>query len=122
LQVLRGFLPRAYPKVIEVLQTVGAGGLLMMPSAADFDSPIAADVAKYYQGAEGMPAKERIALYKLAWDLAGDAFGSRQLQYERYYAGDPVRLVASNYLFYDGKDEMRALVDRALSLGLTPRA
>lgn len=114
LQTLRGFLPRAYPRVIEMLQTIGAGGLLMMPNGADYDSPIAADVAKYYQGADGMPSKERIGLFKLAWDLAGDAFGARQLQYERYYAGDPVRLVAGNYQFYEHRDELRALVERAL--------
>ncbi len=119
LQTLRGFLPRAYPKVIEVLQTLGAGGLLMMPSAADFASPIAGDVEKYYQGAAGMPALERIRLFKLAWDLAGDAFGTRQLQYERYYAGDPVRLVAGNYLSYD-KTACRAMVGRALELSGDP--
>lgn len=121
LQSLRGFLPRAYPKVIETLQTLGAGGLLMMPSAADFGSPVAADIAKYYQGGGGMAAEERVRLFKLAWDLCGDAFGSRQLQYERYYAGDPMRIVAGNYLSYEHKDECRALVERALALSGDPR-
>ena len=120
LQTLRGFLPRAYPRVIEVLQTIGAGGLLMMPTAADFASPIAADVEKYYQGAGGMAAQDRIALYKLAWDLAGEAFGMRQMQYERYYAGDPVRIVAGNYLAYEGRAELQAVVDRALALAGDP--
>jgi anthranilate 3-monooxygenase (FAD)/4-hydroxyphenylacetate 3-monooxygenase len=119
LQTLRSFLPRAYPEVIEVLQTLGAGGLLMMPSGADFASPVAEDVEKYYQGAGGMPAVERVGLFKLAWDLAGDAFGMRQLQYERYYAGDPVRILAGNYLGYD-KSACRALVRRALDLGGAP--
>jgi len=121
LQTLRAFMQRTYPKVIEVLQTLGAGGLLMMPSAADFASPIADDVAKYYQGAAGMPAEDRVRLFKLAWDLAGDAFGSRQLQYERYYAGDPVRLMASNYQFYQYKDELKSLIDRALLLAEDPK-
>ncbi len=122
LQTLRGFLPHAYPRVIEVLQTIGAGGLLMMPTAADFASPIAADVEKYYQGADGMPAQKRIGLYKLAWDLAGEAFGMRQMQYERYYAGDPVRIVAGNYLGYEGRAELQAMVDRALALAGDPAA
>jgi anthranilate 3-monooxygenase (FAD)/4-hydroxyphenylacetate 3-monooxygenase len=122
LQTLRGFLPRAYPKIIETLQTLGAGGLLMMPSAADFASPIGKDVARYYQGGGGMSAEDRVRLFKLAWDLCGDAFGSRQLQYERYYAGDPVRLVASNYQFYENKGECRALVERALALSGDPKA
>lgn len=119
LQTLRGFLPTVYPRVIEVLQILGAGGLLMMPSADDFASPIAPDGERYYQGADGMKASDRIRLYKLAWDLAGDAFGARQLQYERYYAGDPVRLVAGNYLAYD-RAECQALVERALRLAGDP--
>jgi anthranilate 3-monooxygenase (FAD) / 4-hydroxyphenylacetate 3-monooxygenase len=114
LQTARTFLPRAYPRAIEILQIIGAGGLLMLPSAADFTSPIAADVAKYYQGA-GVSALERTRLFKLAWDLAGDAFGQRALQYERYYAGDPVRLTAQAFLTYD-KSACEALVEKALAL------
>jgi anthranilate 3-monooxygenase (FAD)/4-hydroxyphenylacetate 3-monooxygenase len=120
LQALRGFLPTVYPRVVEVLQTIGAGGLMMMPSGADFTAgEIAGDVARYYQGAGGMPAADRVALFKLAWDLGGDAFGSRQLQYERYYAGDPVRILAGNYLSCaDG--ELLALVEKARALAGDP--
>ena len=111
LQALRGLLPSFYPRVIEVLQMIGAGGLLMAPTAADFNVPgIAKDVAKYYQGAEGLPSVDRVRLFKLAWDLAGDAFGSRQLQYERFYAGDPVRILAMTYLGSSDKP-YRAMVD-----------
>lgn len=120
LQTLRGFLPRAYPRVVEILRTIGAGGLLMQPSAADFGASIAGDVAKYYQGASGMPAVDRVRLFKLAWDLCGDAFGMRQEQYERYYAGDPVRLVAGNYQSYEGEPELRAILERAVELAGAP--
>lgn len=119
LQTLRTFLPYAYPRVIEVLQTIGAGGLMMMPSGADLGVPaLAADIERFYQGAEGMDAKRRIKLFKLAWDLAGEAFGQRQLQYERYYAGDPVRLLAGHYTGSDPA-ETTALVERALALSDT---
>ena len=120
LQALRAFLPTAYPRVIEVLQTIGAGGLMMMPSGADFAAAdIAGDVALYYQGAAGMASRERVKLFKLAWDLCGDAFGSRQLQYERYYAGDPVRILAGNYLAGDATAHL-ALVDKAKALADNP--
>lgn len=115
LQTVRTFLPRCYPRVIEVLQTIGAGGLLIMPTEADLASPIGDDVRRYYVGAEAMAAVDRIQLFKLAWDLCGDSFGSRQLQYERYYAGDPVRGTAGAYFDYD-KSEMQALVARGLTL------
>jgi 4-hydroxyphenylacetate 3-monooxygenase len=29
-------------------------------------------------------------LFRLAWDLAGSAFGSRQVLYERFFASDPL--------------------------------
>jgi aromatic ring hydroxylase len=45
----------------------------MLPAAEDFDSPISKTVETYYLGAAGMSAKERVGLYKLAWDLCGDA-------------------------------------------------
>jgi len=119
LQAVRTSLPTWYPRVIEVIQTLGGGALFTLPSAADFASPIADDIALYYQGAEGYPAAERIKLYRLAWDLCGDAFGMRQLQYERYYAGDPVRQTALNYASFD-TSECDDLVARALELAGEP--
>ena len=59
-------------------------------------SEVGPDIARYYKGA-GVDAAERIRLFKLAWDATGTQFGQRMLQYERYYAGDPVRLAASYY-------------------------
>lgn len=119
LQTLRTRLPFTYPRVIEVLQTIGAGGFMLMPTAADFGAPeLAEDMALYYQGA-GISSLERVKLFKLAWDLAGEGFGSRLLQYERYYAGDPVRNLAMNYLGCDDRD-MTRLVGQALALAGDP--
>ena len=119
LEALRGFLPFAYARAIEVLQTLGAGGLIMLPTAEDFGSEIADDVDRYYQGASGMRGLDRTRLFKIAWDLAGDAFGTRQLQYERYYVGDPVRILARTFLAYD-RTECQELVDYALALAGDP--
>jgi anthranilate 3-monooxygenase (FAD)/4-hydroxyphenylacetate 3-monooxygenase len=119
LMAIRTLLPRWYPRIIEVMQIIGAGGLLALPSSHDFASPIGDVVARYYQGAEGMPAEERVKLCRLAWDLCGDAFGMRQLQYERYYAGDPYRQTAINYLTYD-LSGCEATVRRALDLAGRP--
>jgi anthranilate 3-monooxygenase (FAD)/4-hydroxyphenylacetate 3-monooxygenase len=100
LQALRTFLPTAYPRVIESLRTIAAEGFMMMPTGADLASDeLAADAALYCQGADG--------LFKLAWDLAGDAFGSRP----PHDTGDP----AGNYLGCDDR-EMMWLVRSALDL------
>lgn len=120
LQALRTFLPTAYPKVVEIIQTVAAGGFMMMPSGADFTvQELAGDTALYYQGVSGMSSVDRARLFKLAWDLSGEAFGTRLLQYERYYAGDPVRTTASNYLQLKDNEMMR-LVHEALALAGAP--
>ncbi|MDH7972965.1 4-hydroxyphenylacetate 3-hydroxylase N-terminal domain-containing protein [Sphingomonas sp. AR_OL41] len=120
LQTLRTMLPQAYPRVIEILQTIGAGGFMLMPSGADLAAEeIAGDTATYYAGAQ-LPSIDRVKLFKLAWDLAGEAFGQRLVQYERYYAGDPVRNIAGTYLAVDDTD-YRRLVDAALALAGEPQ-
>jgi aromatic ring hydroxylase len=100
LQALRYHLPRFYERMVQVTQVLGAGGLLINPMQADLQSEIAADIERYYRGAD-VDAPERIRLFKLAWDATGTQFGQRQLQYERYYAGDPVRTAATLYRRHD---------------------
>jgi len=42
----------------------------------------------YLQGT-GVSGKQRVQLFKLAWDHIGEQFGSCQAHYEYFYAGDP---------------------------------
>lgn len=96
----RNLFPKWYPRMIEILQLLGAGGYMMTPSQAALDGPMGDTIARYYQGATGN-ARERIQLFRLAWDLVGDALGSRQELYERFFSGDPVRNLAMRYRTYD---------------------
>jgi 4-hydroxyphenylacetate 3-monooxygenase oxygenase component len=100
LQALRYHLPKMYERMVQVTQVLGSGGILINPTQADLRSEIGPDIARYYRGA-GLDAEQRIHISKLAWDVTGTQFGQRMLQYERYYAGDPVRVGASYYLDYD---------------------
>jgi 4-hydroxyphenylacetate 3-monooxygenase oxygenase component len=115
LQALRYHLPKMYERMVQVTQVLGAGGLLINPTQADLHSEIGPDIARYYRGA-GVDAERRIQLYKLAWDVTGTQFGQRMLQYERYYAGDPVRVGAAYYLDHDVAP-LLAQVERALKGG-----
>jgi len=46
-----------------------------------------------------------VKLFRLAWDIAGSAFGSRQVLYERFFASDPLtRARALNALYH--KDDV----------------
>ena len=78
-------------------------------------SEIGPDIARYYKGA-GVDAEQRIRMFKLAWDATGTQFGQRMLQYERYYAGDPVRVAAAYYNDYDVAP-LLDMVKRALATG-----
>ena len=113
LQSLRLHLPKFYERMVQVTQVLAAGGLLISPTEADLRSAVGPDIERYYRGA-GVNAEERIKIFKLAWDATGTQFGQRMLQYERYYAGDPMRVGAAYYFDYDVKP-LLALVQRALA-------
>ena len=119
LETIRGLLPKMYPRAIEILQTIGAGGLLASPTGADFMNPeIARDMERFYVGRSGITAEYRVRLFKLAWDLSGEAFGQRLLQYERYYSGDPVRKLGVFYNIHKKNNSTFPFVERALEESL----
>jgi 4-hydroxyphenylacetate 3-monooxygenase len=91
LDVARNLFPRVYPRLVEIIQLNSSSSLMATPSEADFASPSGTDIDRYF-ATSGALAKERVALYRLAWDVAGSAFGGRQVLYERFFFGDPVRM------------------------------
>jgi 4-hydroxyphenylacetate 3-monooxygenase len=94
LDAARNLYPRLYPRMVEIIQQIGASGLVTMPTEDDVRGPLAADIRKYYQAARA-EAHDRIPLFRLAWDVALSAFGSRQVLYERFFFGDPVRMAGA---------------------------
>lgn len=118
LETIRGLLPTMYPRAIEVMQIVGAGGLLMSPTGADFvNEELREAIDHYYVGREGVSSFDRVSIFKLAWDLCGEAFGQRLLQYERYYTGDPIRKRAIFYNNYK-RQHYFDLVEEALKVSV----
>ncbi len=97
---MRHWYPDAYARVAAIVQQLAASGLMLTPSEADMGGPLAADIEKYFQGAN-IPAVERVRLFRLAWDLIGTQFGSRQTLYERFFNGDVVQLRMRRYAQYD---------------------
>jgi 4-hydroxyphenylacetate 3-monooxygenase len=109
LDAARNLFPRLYPRMIEILQQLGASGLVAMPTAAEVRGPLADDVRHYYQAARA-DALERIPLFRLAWDTALSAFAGRQVLYERFFFGDPVRMASAVVTTHAA--EIRGLADR----------
>jgi len=105
LDAARNLYPRLYPRMIEIIQQLGASGLVSMPSREDLDGPLAADIRRYYEAAR-MDACDRIALYRLAWDTAISAFGGRQILYERFFFGDPAQMASRMFREKDCSEAM----------------
>jgi len=113
LSTARNYFPKIYPRLIEILQLVGSSGLMATPSERDLKSDLADDIERYYQSATLM-GKERVRLFRLAWDLACSSFAGRQVLYERFFAGDPFMLMANRFAAYD-KSEVVARVKALLA-------
>jgi 4-hydroxyphenylacetate 3-monooxygenase len=111
LWTVRMMFPKMFERMCEIIQILGAGGLVAVPSYAELGGPAAQDVATYFQAANA-DAATRIKLFRLAFDAAVSSFSGRQQLYERYYSGDPVRLAGTLYGLYD-KD---AHTNRILSM------
>ncbi len=114
LDAARNLYPRLYPRMVEIIQQIGASGLVAMPSAADVTGPLAEDIRQYYQAARA-EAFDRVPMFRLAWDVAVSAFGSRQVLYERFFFGDPVRMAGAlvtghNAQIQQYADKVRAFV------------
>jgi 4-hydroxyphenylacetate 3-monooxygenase len=100
LWTVRMMFPQMFVRACEIIQLLGAGGLVAVPSVAELSGPAAADVATYAQAANA-DAPTRVKLFRLAFDAAVSSFSGRQQLYERYYSGDPVRLAGALYALYD---------------------
>ena len=114
LDAARNIFPKMYPRMIEILQLLSASSLMMIPPDSALDSPIAEDIDRYLVSA-GRDARGRLKLFRLAWDVACSAFAGRQVLYERFFFGDPVRMMSVLYHTYDKQplmDQVSAFLDR----------
>ena len=109
LDAARNLFPRLYPRMVEILQQLGASGLVAMPTEQEVRGPLAADIERYYQAARA-EALDRIPLFRLAWDTALSAFAGRQVLYERFFFGDPVRMAGA--LVAAHSEEIRGYAER----------
>jgi 4-hydroxyphenylacetate 3-monooxygenase len=100
LWTVRMMFAKMFVRMCEIVQTLGAGGLVAVPSYAETKSDAWPDVERYFQSANA-DARSRIKLFRLAFDSAASSFSGRQQLYERYYSGDPVRLAATLYAMHD---------------------
>lgn len=106
LLTVRTLFPQLYPRLVEIIQILGASGLVMVPGSQELTSERAADIERYYQGAN-ISADKRIQLFRIAWDVSCSSFAGRQTLYERYFSGDPWRLGIMRYQNYPRQNELK---------------
>jgi 4-hydroxyphenylacetate 3-monooxygenase len=63
--------------MIEILQLLSASSLMLIPPHSALDSPVAEDIDRYLAAAN-CTARDRIKLFRLAWDVACSAFAGRR--------------------------------------------
>ncbi|NOV02276.1 4-hydroxyphenylacetate 3-monooxygenase, oxygenase component [Paenibacillus planticolens] len=109
------YFPKIYPRMIEIIQLLGASGLIMIPDEKDFDTEINAQLNRYLKGI-GLNAKENVQLSRLAWELSVSAFGGRQTVYERFFFGNSATVNGRLYQGYSqGRETLKQRVKDFLS-------
>ncbi|PLS03695.1 4-hydroxyphenylacetate 3-monooxygenase, oxygenase component [Neobacillus cucumis] len=108
LQIACNTFPKIYPRFSEIIQLIGASGMVSLPTEKSFNSEIRPELDQYLQ-AKSMNAEDRVKIFRLAWDLTMSSFGTRQTHYERYFFGDPIRLSSNLYRTYQKESHVKRI-------------
>jgi 4-hydroxyphenylacetate 3-monooxygenase len=102
------------PRMIDIVRELTGAAMITLPSSVkDFESDeTRADMERYMQSGKA-PARERVALMRLAWDLIGTEFANRHQQYEKFYGGASFIVKTNMFRSYDFA-RAKALVEQAL--------
>ncbi|MEK5070936.1 4-hydroxyphenylacetate 3-monooxygenase, oxygenase component [Sporosarcina sp. FSL K6-1508] len=110
LQIAINLFPRVYPRFTEIIQLLGASGLMSIPTENAFQSSIRKDLDQYLQS-KSKNAEDRVKVFRLAWDLTMSSFGTRETLYERFFFGDPIKLSSQLYKSYDKEPFVQRVKD-----------
>jgi 4-hydroxyphenylacetate 3-monooxygenase len=100
-----GMQTDVYPRAVKILGELAGGGPIQVPSSVlDFDNAEIAGALDVVMGSDLWPARQRVKLFKLAWDLIGSEFAGRHVQYERFYSGAPAAVKAHAFNHYPFED------------------
>lgn len=103
------FYQKMYPRIIEIIQLIGASNLIMIPHEQDFNTDIRAQLDRYMKGID-LDAKKSVQLARLAWELSVSSFGGRQSVYERFFFGNST--VVNKRLYAEYQDCRAKYADR----------
>ncbi|MBG9791628.1 MFS transporter [Paenibacillus dendritiformis] len=98
------YFQQVYPRMIEIVQLIGASNLIMIPDEKDFAAPMRDQLNRYMKGI-ALDAKKNVHLSRLAWELSVSTFGGRQTVYERFFFGNASVVNTRLYTAYQGAME-----------------
>ena len=106
-----------YPQLIHHLMQIGGSGYVNMPQERTFEA-LGGALEDYFSGAS-REAKDKVALYRMGWDMAGSAWAQRHELYERFFFGEHTRHRLMAYEWAD-KEAAMAMVRRLLEPPSSP--
>ena len=109
------FQQAMYPALLNQIRGMMGGSLIQLPATVSElqTAESSADIERYVRWPHAK-GRERVKLLKLLWDALGSEFGSRHLQYEMFYAGEPAAIQGREFRSFDWA-AAEALVDHCLA-------
>lgn len=108
--------PEYYQTMINHLMQLGSSGYVSSPQQQTIEV-LGDAIENYFRGATSA-MKEKVALFRMAWDLVGSSWGGRQLLYERFFFGDSQAWKAQMYNMID-KTEAISMVQKLLNSSMS---
>ena len=118
---MKALLATWMPRVSEIVALIGGHKRSRRrPRSQLDDAALRPLIDEMLHGADGTPADERAALFRMAWDFVGTTFAGRGFLYERFYFTSATR---NRQLLQRGFDRTRAdtIVDEMLAMASQPR-
>jgi 4-hydroxyphenylacetate 3-monooxygenase len=117
LDPMRALLATWMPRVQEIIIQIGGHNLLTTPHSRQFgDLASRSLIDETLFGADDVPADERSALFRLAWDFVGTGLAGRGFLYERFYLTSASRNRQTLHRVIADRERPAALVDAMLEL------
>lgn len=101
--------PDFHLEITNIIQMLSSSSLIMSPSGAYLESGVQPYLENYLKGIFST-AKERVALFRLAWELGAGAFGGRQNQYELFFLGSQKMISSRLYNCFPNQDGYKNMV------------
>lgn len=115
---MRAHLATWFPRVNEILKTVGSHNLLATATRGQLDDPrLRPLLEEFLPGANDVGAEERSAVYRMAWDFVGSGLGGRNDLYERNYLSSTKTNRLALHMVYSDEQKARGrqLLDQSLA-------